>query len=176
MNVLPRLLYLFRNLPLEISEDQFRDSDKWISRFVWQGRKPRIKYPTLQLAKEVGGMGLPCLKNYYYAAQIIPLLHWSNGPYTANWKELESNLSDSFPIQAAIADAGLMCKLQGLGNPWLSHTLQTWLKVINKCDLHRMLDGLLLTLILHLADRTLVLNHGQRLVLQLTCHSPKITL
>lgn len=76
-------------------------------------------------------MGLPCLKNYYNAAQITPLLYWINDPYVAKWKELESNLSDSFPIQDAFADEGLMCKLQGLGNPWLTHSLHIWQMVIS---------------------------------------------
>lgn len=100
MNVLPRLL----------GENQFREWDKWISRFIWQGRKPRIKYDTLQLAKESGGLGLPCLRNYYNAAQIAPLLYWCNETYIAKWKELESNLSTQFPIQAVIANKGLIWK------------------------------------------------------------------
>lgn len=37
MNTLPRLLYLFRNLPIEVSDYQFIEWDKWISRFIWQG-------------------------------------------------------------------------------------------------------------------------------------------
>lgn len=112
MNMLPRLLYLFRNLPIEVSENQCREWDKWISRFIWQDRKPRIKYAILQLAKEGGGLGLPCLRNYYYAAQIAPLLYWCNETYIARWKELESSLSNQFPIQAVIADKGLLCHLE----------------------------------------------------------------
>lgn len=126
MNMLPRLLYLFRNLPIEVSDYQFIEWDKWISRFIWQGRKPRVKNATLQLPKEKGGLGLPCLRNYYYAAQIIPLLYWCNETYTARWKELESSLLDRFPLQAVMADKGLMCRLEKLGNPWLTHTLQVW--------------------------------------------------
>lgn len=137
MNVLPRLLYLFRNLPIEVPDNQFREWDKWFSRFVWQGKKPRIRYTTLQLAKEKGGFGLPCMKNYYLAAQIIPILYWCNESYQARWKEIESNLSKQFPIQAALADRGLMCQLEKVGNPWLNHTLRVWLKVTNSCEIHK---------------------------------------
>ncbi|KAF7642085.1 hypothetical protein LDENG_00264980, partial [Lucifuga dentata] len=42
MNILPRLLYLFRTLPVKVKENQFREWDKWISHFIWQGKKPRI--------------------------------------------------------------------------------------------------------------------------------------
>lgn len=139
MNVLPRLLYLFRNLPVEVSENQFREWDKWISRFIWLGRKPRIKFATLQLPKERGGLGLPCLRNYYYAAQIAPLLLWSNATYTAKWKELESKLLIQFPIQAVIADKGLIDRVVKLGNPWLTHTLQVWQRVINISGIDKML-------------------------------------
>lgn len=113
--------------------------DKWISRFIWQGRKPRIKYATLQLSKERGGLGLPCLKNYYYAAQITPILFWCSESYNARWKELEANLSNKFPIQAVISDRSLMGHLEKLGNPWLNHTLQVWQKVINACEIQKIL-------------------------------------
>lgn len=70
INILPRLLYLFQNLPVEISKGEFVEWDKCISRYIWQGRKPRIKFKTIQLAKEKGGLALPCLKSYFQAAQI----------------------------------------------------------------------------------------------------------
>lgn len=139
MNVLPRLLYLFRNLPIAVSENHFREWDKWISRFIWQGRRPRIKYTTLQLAKGNGGLGLPCLRNYYNAAQVAPLLYWCNDTYKAKWKEIESKLSSQFPIQAVIADKGLMHQLKELGNPWLNHTLRVWQRVISNCGILKML-------------------------------------
>lgn len=56
MNLLPRLLYLFQSVPHMISETQFRAWDKWISRFIWAGKRPRVKYKTLQLHKDEGGM------------------------------------------------------------------------------------------------------------------------
>lgn len=54
MNMLPRILYLFQSLPLEVLQKQFNEWDGMISRFVWNGRKPRIKFKTLQLTKEKG--------------------------------------------------------------------------------------------------------------------------
>lgn len=70
MNVLLRILYLFQSLPVEIHQLQFVEWDKKISRFIWGGKKPRIKYTTLQVPKDQGGLALPNLQEYYYAAQI----------------------------------------------------------------------------------------------------------
>lgn len=35
-NILPRLLYIFRTLPFEVSDNQFREWNKWVSWFIWQ--------------------------------------------------------------------------------------------------------------------------------------------
>lgn len=37
MVILPKLLYFFQSLPLDISDQQFQEWDKLISRFIWQG-------------------------------------------------------------------------------------------------------------------------------------------
>lgn len=70
--------YLFRTLPVEVCQTQFGEWDKWILRFIWQGKKTRIKFSILQLSKAKGGAMLPCLKYYYYASQIITLLQCCN--------------------------------------------------------------------------------------------------
>lgn len=74
MKGLPRLLYLFQSLPLEVSQKQFVEWNAWISRFIWKNRRPRIQFKTLQLRKERGGRALPCLQDYFYAAQLKPLM------------------------------------------------------------------------------------------------------
>lgn len=98
MNVLPRLLYLFQSLPVEVTEKELREWDKMISRYIWQGQRPRIKFRTLQLPKNKGGLALPCLKSYYQAAQIKTLLNVYNPSYSARWKEIEASTTDGVPI------------------------------------------------------------------------------
>lgn len=83
MNILPRLLYLFQSLPVDILPKQFILWDKVISRFIWEGKRARIRYCTLNLPKERGGMALPNLKLYYQAAQLRPLVVWCVSTYEA---------------------------------------------------------------------------------------------
>lgn len=52
MNILPRMLYLFQCLPVKIPSKQFLEWDRLIARYLWQGKRARIKFKTLQLRKE----------------------------------------------------------------------------------------------------------------------------
>ena len=56
MNILPRFVYLFHSISIEKTEQYILEWDKILSRFIWVGEKPRIKYKTLQLPKEKGGL------------------------------------------------------------------------------------------------------------------------
>ncbi len=47
MNILPRYLVLFQALPVEIPSNQFLELNKIISRFIWQGKKARVRFKTL---------------------------------------------------------------------------------------------------------------------------------
>ena len=70
-----------------------------ISRFIWNGRKPRIKYCTLQLTKEKGCMALPNLKDYYQAAQLGTIIKRCDEDYSAKWKDIERTVAD-IPVQS----------------------------------------------------------------------------
>lgn len=96
MNILPRLLYVFSSLPVHVSKDQFHKWDRCISRFVWGGKQPRIRYTTLQLSKDKGGMALPNLKEYFPAAQLCKLICWCDEGYVARCKDIEISIC---PIQ-----------------------------------------------------------------------------
>ena len=39
-NILPRLLYVFQTLPVEVTGTDFIEWEKLISRYIWQGSRP----------------------------------------------------------------------------------------------------------------------------------------
>uniref|UniRef100_A0A3P9LA26 Reverse transcriptase domain-containing protein n=1 Tax=Oryzias latipes TaxID=8090 RepID=A0A3P9LA26_ORYLA len=133
MVILPRLMYLFQMLPIEIKDQQFIEWDKMISRYIWKGKRPRIRYKVMQLSKDKGGMALPTLKDYYYAAQIRPLVGLCDPQFRARWKEIEEGEHTEPPIQTKIADSKLTNNSDE--NPWLKISLKIWRKIAKNCSL-----------------------------------------
>lgn len=70
MLTLPKLLYCFRAIPIQIPRRNFCTMDAVIRRFIWKGNKLCIAYSTLRKYKSRGGIGLPNLCNYYYSAPL----------------------------------------------------------------------------------------------------------
>uniref|UniRef100_A0A3P9KVM4 Reverse transcriptase domain-containing protein n=1 Tax=Oryzias latipes TaxID=8090 RepID=A0A3P9KVM4_ORYLA len=101
MNVLPRLLYLFQALPIWIPSSTFKILNKMISTFVWQNKKPRIRKKLLCSSKKDGGLGLPNLKLYYWAAQLRGLVEWVSQDEDTNWIKLENYAFPSVSLETA---------------------------------------------------------------------------
>ena len=130
MNLLPRLLYLFLSLPVRIPESQFSAWDKMISRFVWAGARPRVRLKTLQLSKEEGGLALPNLKAYYYAAQLRNIVYWcSSNYYIARWKVIELHLC-RVPPQSMLSE-----NVYKGDNFIIKETFDVWHEVVKKYKL-----------------------------------------
>lgn len=85
MNILPRSLFLFKALHLNIKSLTFRHWDRMLLKFIWVNKKPRVKMKTLKLAKRFGGLALPNLQTYYRAAYIQTI----QTERQTKWKSIE---------------------------------------------------------------------------------------
>ena len=134
MNILPRLLYTFLSLPIEIPHGQFREWNKHISRFIWDKKRPRVKFTTLCLPEEEGGMALPSLRDYYISAQLRPLVYWCSSTYVAKWKNIESSFID-MPIQSLLGHEGKRSSTTLIPNQFINFSLRVWREVIRRFQL-----------------------------------------
>lgn len=141
MNILPKMLYLFQALPINIPQKKFIAWDKMISRFIWNSKKPRIKFTTLQLPKSKRGMALPNFTEYFYAAQLRYLACWCRPDYESKWKEMEREVQ-GFPTQILVGDKHLIGALRHAMNPIVAFTLEIWSTVVRKYKLKRHICAL----------------------------------
>lgn len=136
MSILPRLL--FQSLPIQIPQKQLRIWDEIFSRFIWNGHRPRIKFETLQIGKDKGGMALPNLKEYFHAAQVRPVLCWCDKDYMAKWKNIEQFIQGR-EIQSLIGDREETMSIIEQVDTVTQFTLKLWFNLVQKQKLEKEL-------------------------------------
>lgn len=73
MSILPKILYLFRVLPINVPAHFFRILQRRSAQFIWNKLKPRLPQSTLFMPRIRGGLGVPNFSKYYYASQLAQL-------------------------------------------------------------------------------------------------------
>uniref|UniRef100_A0A803SZS4 Reverse transcriptase domain-containing protein n=1 Tax=Anolis carolinensis TaxID=28377 RepID=A0A803SZS4_ANOCA len=77
MNVLPKMLYMFQNIPIIRKATLLNNWQKEIMKFIWKKKKARIKYSTMISPKKQGGFGVPDLKLYHDACALNWITEWT---------------------------------------------------------------------------------------------------
>uniref|UniRef100_A0A670HKX5 Reverse transcriptase zinc-binding domain-containing protein n=1 Tax=Podarcis muralis TaxID=64176 RepID=A0A670HKX5_PODMU len=77
MCILPRLLFLFQNLPVIKGTACFKNWQRTLTKYIWQEKKPRVKLKYLTDSRERGGFGVPNLRLYYEAACLLWIKDWA---------------------------------------------------------------------------------------------------
>lgn len=129
MNLLPRFLFLFQSLPIKIPISTFKMIDKLISQFIWQHKRPRIRLKTLHLAKNKGGLALPNIKLYYWAAQLAAIVTWISGNEEVKWTQIEQGEVKGVQLHALLFTDPKHVKKMKIENEWIKYTIKVWVEV-----------------------------------------------
>uniref|UniRef100_A0A803SRZ4 Reverse transcriptase domain-containing protein n=1 Tax=Anolis carolinensis TaxID=28377 RepID=A0A803SRZ4_ANOCA len=77
MTILPKMIFLFQNIPIIRNSLRFKRWNKDLSKFIWMGKKPRIKRIYLMDEKNRGGLGFPNLQLYHDACGLMWVKDWA---------------------------------------------------------------------------------------------------
>ena len=135
MTLLPKLLYLYRVLPISIPAHYFRIIQRRVSSFVWGTSRPRIKPQILHRPKSAGGLGYPSFVNYYRAAQMATIVKYHAKQEAPLWVSIEAMECDPISISNLLWITPKQRK--HITNPIMKHSLSLWDKIKNK---HRLMS------------------------------------
>lgn len=93
MNILPCFNFLFFMLPMQPPPTFFKITHSQFSKFIWAGKRARIRLSTLQRPKEEGGLAVPDLKLYFLAFQIRSIHVWMDPESKIPWRPIEARLT-----------------------------------------------------------------------------------
>ncbi len=88
MNNLPKLLYLFQNIPLPLPTSYLSKLKKICLNFLWNNRRHRLRLTLLYLPSERGGLKLPSFLWYYWAAQLRTVMYYFSSEPTPAWVDI----------------------------------------------------------------------------------------
>ena len=113
-------------LPIAIPQKYFRRFDQICKKFLWNGKRARIKLEKFQVPINKGGVGLPKLALYHYAFCLRHIAQWTLPPERAPpWFEIEWRLFFPLtPINALSSNIPSILK----SHPIISNLCNVWKK------------------------------------------------
>lgn len=99
MSILPKILYVFQNVPLPPPSDWFSKMKKLMISFIWENKRARVRLSVLHLPYSEGGLMCPNIVWYYWAAQLRTIQYYFSTKDVPQWTEMESNsVSPPLPL------------------------------------------------------------------------------
>lgn len=102
MVVLPRLLFLFTNIPMVLPKVFFHRLTTLMIRLAWAGKQARAAWQVLTLPCHLGGLGAPDFELYYRTAQAAQVYHWIHGPPDIPHIRIETMTAAPLPLPALL--------------------------------------------------------------------------
>lgn len=128
MNILPKLLYLFQNIPLPRPPNFFSRMKNLFSNFLWNNKRPWLRLSLLYLPYDRGGLQCPNMRWYYWSVQLRMLMFYFTSDGSLPWRVIESHsLRLPFPTYLYSDDPKKLKKLST--NPIVQNMIGVWQEV-----------------------------------------------
>lgn len=129
MNILPRVNFVSSMLPLPPPPQYWNKLQSAITKFLWHGKRPRIKLTTMQRERQAGGLSLPNFKFYGWAFTLRPLLTWFQLDARVSWRAMEEQIIAPYSfVNFLHSNISLHCCRLRFG-PLISYLLSVWRSV-----------------------------------------------
>ncbi len=128
MTILPKFLYLFQSLPMPLPKSFFKEINSAFCRFIWNNRKPRLRLRLLYLPYDRGGLQMPSLQWYYWAAQLRRAMFYFVTHSSPAWAYIEQTSISKLPLNLYLYSADFKTLKKITTNPFLKNSIDIWFK------------------------------------------------
>jgi len=122
---------LFIPLPVNsTSIHLFAILKKTFTRFIWNNKHPQLHLSLLYLPYERGGLKVPNVKLYYWAAQLCSAMYYVQDMDPPAWIDIEKN-GITIPLQMYLYSSSIKMLKKTTHNPFLRNTISVWYEAHN---------------------------------------------
>jgi hypothetical protein len=128
MSALSKFLYLFQCIPLFLPRSFFKCIDCDFISFIWNGKNPSVRVDLLHRLKLQGGLALPNIFYFYWAANVQKIMFGLHTPDT-DWCHYEATSCTSTSLMALVTSSLPVFISEITNNPIVLNTLKIWFQM-----------------------------------------------
>lgn len=129
MTLLPKLLYLFRTLPIPLTKKYLNSLQSHLNKYIWQGKKSRAASTILYKHRSIGGANLTNIADYYLATLLSQLKPWWTDSTPPQWLHMESTtIPSEHPVPWLLSLRPGSCLPTSI-SPTLHAAIKAWWKL-----------------------------------------------